>query len=90
VITLSTELSEQKPTGFWKVKLLGALVAGSSLVALVSADLNASIAPILEDVSLLFPDIVALVTAAIPIIILLAIVGFLVGLFDSILGKIRL
>ena len=90
MITLSTELSEQKPTGFWKVKLLGALVAGSSLVALVSADLNASIAPILEDVSLLFPDIVALVTAAIPIIILLAIVGFLVGLFDSILGKIRL
>jgi hypothetical protein len=90
VITLSTELSESKPMGFWKVKVLGALVAGSSLVALVSADLNASIAPILSDVALLFPDIVTLVTAAIPIIILLAIVGFLVGLFDSILGKIRL
>jgi len=80
-----------KPMSAWKIRLIGALATGSGLFAVVSAgDLDEAISPILTQVTALFPYIVTLVTAAVPVIILLALVGFLVGLFDSILGRIKM
>ena len=54
------------------------------------ADLNSSIGPVLDGVILLFPTLLALVLAALPIILAMALVGFVLGIFDGILGKIRL
>ena len=81
----------QKPISKWKLRLMGALGAGSGLVAVVSAgELNNSVSPLLYELPALFTGIVALVIAAVPIIIVLSIVAFLLGLFDGILGKIKL
>ncbi|MFA5382616.1 MAG: hypothetical protein WC356_05585 [Candidatus Micrarchaeia archaeon] len=55
-----------------------------------TADLNASIGPVLDGVILLFPTLLSLVLAALPIIIAMALIGFVLGIFDSILGKIRM
>jgi len=52
-------------------------------------DLSA-VTTIIDDVTLLFPGLVAVVIAIIPILVVLAIVGFILGLFDGILGKIRI
>jgi hypothetical protein len=53
-------------------------------------DINASVGPVLDGVILLLPTLLAMVLAALPIIIALAVVGFVLGLFDGILGKIKL
>jgi hypothetical protein len=55
-----------------------------------TADLNASIGPILDGVILLFPTLLALVLAALPIIIAMALVAFVLGIFDGILGKLKM
>jgi hypothetical protein len=54
------------------------------------ADLNSSIGPVLDGVILLFPTLLALVLAAIPIILAMALIGFVLGIFDGILSKIKL
>ena len=54
------------------------------------ATLNASIGPVLDSVILLFPTLLELVIAAIPIIIAMGLIGFVLGLFDGILGKIKM
>lgn len=54
------------------------------------ADINASVGPVLDGVILLLPTLLAMVLAALPIIIALAVIGFVLGLFDGILGKIKL
>ena len=65
-----------------------------SLMTLVqyaqAAGLNDSISPILTDVALLFVPLLALVLAAIPIIIAMAVIGFLLGLLAAILGAIKI
>ena len=86
------ELEIQKPpVSPWKVKAFGLLTSMSFLlVASVSAAIDLSgIVNVTDDVALLFVPLVAVVIAAIPIMIVLAIVGFILGLFDAILGKIR-
>ena len=45
---------------------------------------------ILGEVVDLIPTIIALVLAALPIIVVMLVAGFLTGLFDGILGKIKL
>ena len=82
---------ETKPIPKWKLRLMGAVAMGSGLIAAVSAgELNNSVSPLLYELPALFTGIVALVIAAVPIIIVLSIVAFLLGLFDGILGKIKL
>lgn len=44
----------------------------------------------LDGVILLFPTLLELVLSAIPIVIAMGLIGFVLGLFDGILGKIRL
>jgi len=61
-----------------------------TLVQYAQAGLNDSIAPILTDVALLFVPLLALVLAAIPIIIAMAVIGFLLGLLAAILGAIKI
>lgn len=63
----------------------------SGLVGLASAaDLNASVGPILDAVVQLFTPILALIVAAVPIIITLAVIGFILGLLSVILKKIQI
>ena len=54
------------------------------------ATLNASIGPVLDSVILLFPTLLSLVIAAIPILIAMGLIGFVLGLFDGILSKIKM
>lgn len=71
---------------------LGAGLAGTMLVSGVSAvDVNwTPIADLLEGVGgTLLPAILNLVVAAVPIIITLAVVGFVLGFFDKILDALR-
>jgi len=52
-------------------------------------DINASIGPIIDGVILLLPTFLELVIAMVPIVIVLAVVGFLLGFFDKILSMIK-
>ena len=87
----TTELETKKPVSMWKVKALGLLAGASSLVAAVSAAGEFdSVTDIIADVTLMFPAIVDVVIAVVPILIILSIIGFVTGLFDGILGRVRL
>lgn len=55
-----------------------------------AVDLNGTIGPILDSVVALFPTLLALVLAALPIIIAMALIGFVLGIFDGILSKIKI
>lgn len=88
---MSNELETKKPVSGWKLRIISGIgLAGSFLVGTVSAIDFGSVTDIIDDVVLLFPGLVAVVIAIIPILIILAIVGFIMGLFDGILGKIRI
>ena len=88
---MTTELETKKSVPTWKVRAFGLLTTASLfLVASVSAVDFSGITNVTDDVALLFVPLVAVVIAAIPIMIVLAIVGFILGLFDAILGKIRM
>lgn len=56
----------------------------------MTVDLNASLTPVLNGVVTLFPTLLALVIAALPIIIAMALIGFVLGIFDGILSKIKM
>lgn len=74
-----------------KVKIVGLAATGMGLVASVSAgNITDGISPVITDVTELLPLMLALVIAALPIIVALAVIGFLLGMFDGILGKIKL
>ena len=88
---MTTELETKKSVPTWKVKAFGLLTTASFfLVASVSAVDFSGITNVTDDVALLFVPLVAVVIAAIPIMIVLAIVGFILGLFDAILSKIKM
>ena len=55
-----------------------------------AASLNDSVSPILNDVALLFVPLLALILAAVPIIICMAIIGFVLGILAAILGAIKI
>jgi uncharacterized membrane protein (DUF106 family) len=69
-------------------------VTAVSLMTLVqyaqAATLNESISPILTSVSELFSPLLDLILAAIPLIIALSVIGFILGIFDAILNKIKI
>jgi hypothetical protein len=75
-----------------KGKLLVAVSLGSvTLVQYASAtSINDSVSPILTDVANLMSPLLTLVLAALPIMIALAVIGFILGLLSSIIGKIRI
>lgn len=52
--------------------------------------LNDSVGPIIEDVATLFTPILALVIAAVPVIIATGMIGFILGVLATIVGKMHL
>ena len=73
-----------------KMKLAITSVSLIGLVQYASADLNSSIYPILADVVLLFVPLLALIIAAVPLIIAISIIGFILGLLDGILKMLHI
>ena len=74
-----------------KGKLLVAAGLGSvSLVQYASAaTLNESIGPILESVTELFVPLLALIIAAVPLIVAISVIGFILGILAAILAKLH-
>jgi len=88
---MTNELETKKPVSLWRLRIVSGIgLVGSALVGTASAIDLGSVTGIIDDVTLLFPGLVAVVIAVIPILVILAIVGFILGLFDGILGKIRM
>jgi len=62
-----------------------------ALVFHVSAvPLNGSINPILQDAAGLFPYLVDLIVSVVPLLLIMAVVGLITGLFTIIVSKIKL
>jgi len=53
-------------------------------------DLNSTIGPIIDGVVTLMPSILNLIVAVVPVIITLAVVGFVLGIFEMVLSKIKI
>ena len=50
--------------------------------------LNASIGPIIDSMAAMFPSLVSLVIAAIPVVVVIALATFIVSFLDKIVKKI--
>jgi len=76
----------------YKMRILA--VTTVSLMTLVqyssAATLNESIGPILESVAELFVPLLALVIAAVPLIIAISVIGFILGILAAILQKLHI
>jgi len=68
---------------------LASIMTMLAMVATASAGLNDSIGPILDSLVQLFTPLLAMIVAAVPIIITMAIIGFIVGLLAAILRKLN-
>jgi hypothetical protein len=81
---------KEKMAGY-KMRILA--VTTVSLVTLVqyaqAVTLNESISPILTSVTELFAPLLVLIIAAVPLIVALAVIGFILGIMDTILGKLK-
>ena len=78
-----------------KVELvaLGTGVAVTALTvapAAASFDINGTVGPLLDGIAALIPSIVNLIVAVVPAIIVLALVGFVVGFLDEIIGMLKI
>lgn len=75
----------------YKTKAVIALgAAGATLAPYASAaTLNESIGPILDSVTELFVPLLALIIAAVPLIVAISVIGFILGILAAILGKLR-
>jgi hypothetical protein len=75
-----------------KVKVVGLAASAGFLVMSASAavDINSTIGPLLDQIVLLIPNIINLVVALVPAIVIMAIVGFIVTFLDRILGMMKL
>lgn len=92
-----SEMAEPKPTpsrfGMMKLKIAAASTIGMGLMALpASAAINwTEITDILDGVGTsLFPSLITLVTAAVPIIIIVTVVAFVTGFLDKILAMLKI
>jgi len=71
----------------WRVALTALMLTG--LVGMASAaTINDSVGPLLQGLAELFVPILAMVVGAIPIIVTLAVITFILGLLARILGKL--
>lgn len=65
--------------------------AGLTLMPLVSAgSLNDSVSPIIGDMVDLFTPMLSLVVAAVPLIIAVSMISFILGILSAILGRLRM
>ena len=75
----------------YKMRILA--VTTESLVTLVqyasAATLNESIGPILTSVTELFVPLLALIIAAVPLIVAISVIGFVLGILAAILSKLK-
>jgi hypothetical protein len=55
-----------------------------------AGQLNDTISPILEDVASIFTPLLTLIIAVIPLIIAVSLIGFVLGIFDAVIHKIKL
>jgi phosphotransferase system glucose/maltose/N-acetylglucosamine-specific IIC component len=69
------------------------IVAGTVSMTMVqyasAATLNESIGPILESVTELFVPLLALIIAAVPLIVAISVIGFILGILSAILAKLH-
>lgn len=73
-----------------KMRIAVASVMLTGLVGMASAaTLNDSVGPILQGVAELFAPLLAMIVAAVPLIVTLAIISFILGILAMILGKVR-
>jgi hypothetical protein len=90
-----SEMAEPKPmpalSGL-KMKILAGLGTIGMIVLPASAAINwTEITDILDGVGTsLFPSLITLVTAAVPIIIIVTVVAFVTGFLDKILGMLKI
>jgi hypothetical protein len=74
-----------------KLAVSSGAVALMGMVGMVSAgELNDSVSPILADVASLFTPLLTLILAVIPLVIATAVIGFVLGIFESIIHKIKM
>ena len=75
-----------------RVLFMGTVLAtvAMSIQPVAAAGMNDSISPILTDVASLFTPLLALVIAAIPLIVAIAVIGFVLGILSAILGKLKI
>lgn len=73
----------------YRVALVTLMLSGLAGVA-SAADLNASVAPIIAEVTKLFVPLLAVIIGAIPIVVTLAVIGFIIALLAVILQKIKI
>lgn len=72
-----------------KMRIAVASVMLTGLVGMASAaTINDTVGPLLQGLAELFVPILAMIVAAIPIIVTLAVVTFILGILARILGKI--
>jgi hypothetical protein len=92
--TMTTELvTEQPMTMYQRYRTKALLLVGAAGATLApyafAGDLNDSISPILDDMVELFAPLLELIIAAVPLIIAIALIGFIIGILDGILSKLR-
>lgn len=75
----------------YRVAVASVMLTG--LVGLASAapgfQLNDSLYPVVYGMTLLFTPLLAVVVAAVPLIVTIAIIAFILGILSMILGKLR-
>jgi len=89
---MSTFDTIKEKMAMYKMRIFA--VTTVSLVTLAqcasAATLNESIGPILESVAELFVPLLALVIAAVPLIIAISVIGFILGILAAILQKLHI
>jgi hypothetical protein len=71
-----------------KARMLMVAVTLMGMVASVSAIDFSAITDLIDEIVLIMPSMIAMVVAAIPIIVVIALAAFIIGFLDSIVRKI--
>ena len=72
-----------------RVAVLGLLMSGLVGIASAATDLNATLGPLLDSVAALFTPLLNLILAAIPLIVSLAMITFILGILSAILNRLK-
>lgn len=92
---METTQSNEKPMTTWQIYRTRAVLAlgaaGLTLTPLASAGaLNDSVSPIIGDMVELFTPMLSLVVSAVPLIIAVSMISFILGILSAILGRLRM
>lgn len=90
----ATTPTTEQPVSMYQRYRTKALVtigtAGATLAPYASAaTLNESISPIITSVTEIFGPLLDLIVAAVPLVIAIAMIGFVIGILEGILGKLK-